>query len=104
MSFIRTSLLLTALSFTALAHPMGNFSVNHYSRLHFRQSGVELTYVLDLAEIPTFQLQGEPAKLAQGMGLEAGAHAGRSAGRLAHSIRHAEERPMAPAACRYCGW
>jgi len=64
MSFIRTSLLLTALSFTALAHPMGNFSVNHYSRLHFLQSGVELTYVLDLAEIPTFQLQGEPAKLA----------------------------------------
>jgi ABC-type nickel/cobalt efflux system permease component RcnA len=58
MSFIRTSLLLTALSFTALAHPMGNFSVNHYSRLHFRQAGVELTYVLDLAEIPTFQLQG----------------------------------------------
>jgi ABC-type nickel/cobalt efflux system permease component RcnA len=65
MSFTRTSLLLTALSFTALAHPMGNFSVNHYSRLHFRQSGVELTYVLDLAEIPTFQLQGEPAKLAK---------------------------------------
>ncbi len=64
MSFIRTGLLLTALSFTALAHPMGNFSVNHYSRLHFLQSGVELTYVLDLAEIPTFQLQGEPAKLA----------------------------------------
>jgi ABC-type nickel/cobalt efflux system permease component RcnA len=58
MSFPRTSLLLTALAFTALAHPMGNFSVNHYSRLHFRQSGVELTYVLDLAEIPTFQLAG----------------------------------------------
>ena len=58
MSFIRTSLLLTALSFTVLAHPMGNFSVNHYSRLHFRQAGVELTYVLDLAEIPTFQLGG----------------------------------------------
>jgi len=58
MSFTRASLLLTALSFTALAHPMGNFSVNHYSRLHFRQTGLELTYVLDLAEIPTFQLQG----------------------------------------------
>jgi nickel/cobalt transporter (NicO) family protein len=57
MSFIRTSLALTALSFAAMAHPMGNFSVNHYSRLHFRQSGVDLTYVLDLAEIPTFQLQ-----------------------------------------------
>jgi len=38
---------------------MGNFSVNHYSRLHFRTGGVELTYVLDLAEIPTFELLGE---------------------------------------------
>jgi ABC-type nickel/cobalt efflux system permease component RcnA len=63
MRFIRTSqavvsLALTVLSVAAMAHPMGNFSVNHYSRLHFRQSGVELTYVLDLAEIPTFQLGG----------------------------------------------
>jgi ABC-type nickel/cobalt efflux system permease component RcnA len=57
MSFIRTSLALTALSFAAMAHPMGNFSVNHYARLHFEPSGVALTYVLDLAEIPTFQLQ-----------------------------------------------
>ena len=60
MRFIRTSLAFTALSLAAMAHPMGNFSINHYSRLHFRQSGVELTYVLDLAEIPTFQL-GEQA-------------------------------------------
>src|SRR5271157_2709969 len=64
MSFIRTSLALAVLTSAALAHPMGNFSVNHYSRLVFRQSGVELTYVLDLAEIPTFQLQGAPEKLA----------------------------------------
>ncbi len=61
MRFIRTSLALAALSLAAMAHPMGNFSVNHYSRLHFRQSGVELTYVMDLAEIPTFQLQGSSA-------------------------------------------
>jgi nickel/cobalt transporter (NicO) family protein len=40
------------------AHPMGNFSVNHYARLHFRERGVDLTYVLDLAEIPTFELLG----------------------------------------------
>ncbi len=60
MSIFRTSLALTALSLAgtlaAMAHPMGNFSVNHYARLHFGQSGVQLTYVLDLAEIPTFQL------------------------------------------------
>lgn len=53
-----TLLVLAAVSLggTLSAHPMGNFSVNHYSRLDFKASGLELTYVLDLAEIPTFQL------------------------------------------------
>jgi nickel/cobalt transporter (NicO) family protein len=41
------------------AHPMGNFSVNHYARLYFKSGGMELIYVLDLAEIPTFQLMGD---------------------------------------------
>ncbi len=39
-----------------LAHPMGNFSVNHYARLEVTGRGVELTYAIDLAEIPTFDL------------------------------------------------
>ena len=38
-----------------LAHPMGNFSVNHYAKLQPSPNGVELEYVLDLAEIPTFE-------------------------------------------------
>ncbi len=38
------------------AHPMGNFSVNHYARLEATQRGVDLVYVLDLAELPTFDL------------------------------------------------
>jgi nickel/cobalt transporter (NicO) family protein len=38
------------------AHPMGNFSVSHYSRLQLERDGVTLAYVLDLAEIPTFEL------------------------------------------------
>jgi nickel/cobalt exporter len=50
-------LLLVAMG--ASAHPMGNFSVNHYSRLYFKSDGMDLTYVLDLAEIPTFQLMGD---------------------------------------------
>ncbi len=37
------------------AHPMGNFSVNHYSRLTLRQDGIEVQYFIDLAEIPTYQ-------------------------------------------------
>ncbi len=38
------------------AHPMGNFSVSHYAKLQPSASGVELQYVLDLAEIPTFEM------------------------------------------------
>jgi nickel/cobalt transporter (NicO) family protein len=40
----------------ALAHPMGNFSVSHYSRIELGAKGAHIRYVLDLAEIPTFQL------------------------------------------------
>lgn len=56
MILLRITSALTAVALAAMAHPMGNFSVNHYSRLHLRATGLELTYVLDLAEIPTFQL------------------------------------------------
>src|SRR6185437_7357580 len=38
------------------AHPMGNFSVSHYAKLQASARGVEIKYVLDLAEIPTFEL------------------------------------------------
>jgi ABC-type nickel/cobalt efflux system permease component RcnA len=37
------------------AHPMGNFSVSHYSSLRIGTETIELRHILDLAEIPTFQ-------------------------------------------------
>jgi len=37
------------------AHPMGNFSINHFSALEVHPSFIRVSYVLDLAEIPTFQ-------------------------------------------------
>lgn len=40
---------------TTWAHPLGNFSVNRYSRLEVHPSQVDLHYILDMAEIPTFQ-------------------------------------------------
>src|SRR5579885_3476347 len=52
----------------AFAHPMGNFSVSHYTRLEVSGKGVEVTYVLDLAEVPAYKLlrgwklQGENPK------------------------------------------
>ena len=39
----------------AVAHPMGNFSINHYSRLIAGADAVEIDYIVDMAEIPTFQ-------------------------------------------------
>ncbi len=39
----------------AFAHPMGNFSVNHYSGLKLSPDSLELRYIIDMAEIPTFQ-------------------------------------------------
>ena len=39
----------------AAAHPLGNFTINHYSRLTFADGEVRVTYVLDFAEVPTFQ-------------------------------------------------
>lgn len=35
---------------------MGNFSVNHYARIDLNPGVGRITYVLDLAEIPTFEL------------------------------------------------
>jgi nickel/cobalt transporter (NicO) family protein len=39
----------------ANAHPLGNFTVNHYTRIEAAGDRVQLIYVLDMAEIPTFQ-------------------------------------------------
>jgi ABC-type nickel/cobalt efflux system permease component RcnA len=37
------------------AHPMGNFSINHWARLKIEQKSVEIRYLIDMAEIPAFQ-------------------------------------------------
>ena len=40
---------------TAAAHPLGNFSVNQYTRIEIDKSQIHLRQVFDMAEIPTFQ-------------------------------------------------
>jgi ABC-type nickel/cobalt efflux system permease component RcnA len=39
----------------ALAHPVGNFSVNRYARLEIEAGRVYVRYVIDMAEVPAFQ-------------------------------------------------
>jgi hypothetical protein len=43
------------------AHPLGNFSIDHYSRIRVTAGGLQLRYVIDMAEIPTMQelLEGD---------------------------------------------
>ena len=68
---------------SASAHPLGNFTINRYSRIEPSGNRLYVLYVLDLAEIPTFQ--AKPLVAAEG---EAG-----YADRLAASIgRHLELR------------
>ncbi len=41
---------------SAQAHPLGNFSVNHYARLEVGGERLRVRYVVDMAEIPTLQV------------------------------------------------
>jgi nickel/cobalt transporter (NicO) family protein len=40
---------------SAIAHPLGNFTINRFSRIETAGDRLYVLYVLDLAEIPTFQ-------------------------------------------------
>jgi nickel/cobalt exporter len=68
----------------AHAHPLGNFSVNHVTVVRVAADRVDLRYVLDQAEIPTFRQRGlttaevlrrTRAAVARGVSLTAGGRA-----------------------------
>src|SRR5437763_9493711 len=47
--------LIVALSNMAQAHPLGNFTINHFARIEVGDRQVRLRFVVDMAEIPAFQ-------------------------------------------------
>ena len=51
----------------ASAHPLGNFTINRFSRVEVSGPRLYVRYVLDLAEIPTYQArrQGDFLRAAQ---------------------------------------
>jgi nickel/cobalt exporter len=57
---VLTLALLAVASPAALAHPLGNFSVNHLTKVKVSADRVDVLYILDQAEIPTFQERDEP--------------------------------------------
>ncbi|MGI8835890.1 MAG: sulfite exporter TauE/SafE family protein [Pyrinomonadaceae bacterium] len=41
--------------FQATAHPLGNFTINHFTQIEVGNDLIKIHYVVDMAEIPTFQ-------------------------------------------------
>lgn len=48
-----------ATALPAAAHPLGNFTINHLTKISAAHDRIDLRYVLDMAEIPTFALMRE---------------------------------------------
>ncbi|HEY7546822.1 MAG TPA: high-affinity nickel-transporter, partial [Blastocatellia bacterium] len=46
---------IVSLAAVAAAHPLGNFTINHFVRIEAGPSQIKLHYVIDMAEIPAFQ-------------------------------------------------
>jgi len=67
---LRIALMLTLLALPGLtsAHPMGNFSINHHSRIHISSAAISITTIFDFAEIATFQLFPDPRKAPEAAG------------------------------------
>lgn len=81
----------------AAAHPMGNFSVSHYTRIEPSAKGVEVTYVLDLAEVPTYVLLRDWKLDAKSSPAELAAKAAEQAGEWAQGLEfHAAGKKIAP--------
>src|SRR6266571_966788 len=54
-SFLTSAFVLLLVPPPVSAHPMGNFSISHYAGIRIERDFVELRYLIDMAEIPTFQ-------------------------------------------------
>lgn len=53
--FVASAAFLSALATMAIAHPMGNFTINHYARIEIAEGRINVRCVIDMAEIPAFQ-------------------------------------------------
>src|SRR5277367_1619249 len=54
-ALVRMVAVVLVLAGMAWGHPMGNFSISHYSGITVERGQIRIRYFLDIAEIPTFQ-------------------------------------------------
>ena len=83
---------IAALAFApaAAAHPLGNFTINHFSRVQVSGHRIYVRYVVDMAEIPTLQKVPLSTK---GLALSVAASV------PLRCVRTALAHPLAPQAC-----
>lgn len=53
--FVATIFVVVFASVAAIAHPLGNFTINHFARIQLERDRLGIHYVVDMAEISTFQ-------------------------------------------------
>ena len=72
----------------AWAHPLGNFTISRYSHLTLQSDTVDLLYVIDMAEIPTFQARPQIDQNGDGTidAAEEEAYASQQAAQLAQNL------------------
>ena len=71
----------------AAAHPLGNFSISHYAGIEISADGIRIRYVVDMAEIPTFQETQEAGLVAEAGHPSVAPWLARSVTRLADGLR-----------------
>src|SRR5262249_6294796 len=52
---LAATLSLLALASRSSAHPLGNFTINHFARIEVGRARIQLRFVVDMAEISTIQ-------------------------------------------------
>jgi ABC-type nickel/cobalt efflux system permease component RcnA len=68
------------------AHPLGNFSISQYSAIQIGVREIELRYIVDMAEIPTFQEMQETGLMPKADDENVQAYARRKAERLSGGL------------------
>ncbi|HEY3137618.1 MAG TPA: sulfite exporter TauE/SafE family protein [Blastocatellia bacterium] len=54
-SLLAAAAVIAAMTGVIIAHPLGNFTINHYARIEASGDRINIRYVIDMAEIPAFQ-------------------------------------------------
>jgi nickel/cobalt transporter (NicO) family protein len=85
-AFFGIAMMITGIMVTANAHPLGNFTINHFARIEPHVDRIVVHYVIDMAEIPAFQELQKINRAAAPSSDELAEYAGQLAPQLAANL------------------